>query len=72
MLEGKSVAGMGRGRQTGRSVRRGRRSRLDPRTPALQHKISLGFQSPIPKAGNKKRGQLAQLTHVVCELSLIE
>ena len=68
---GSSAVETDRGRQIGRSGRRGRRSRLVPRTPALQDEISLGLQSPIPKRG-KETGQLAQLTHVVRELSLIE
>ena len=68
---GSSAAGTGRGRQSDRSGRRGRRSRLVLRTPALYKEISLGLQSPILKRG-KETGQLAQLTHVVRELRLVE
>jgi hypothetical protein len=68
---GSSAAGTGRGRQNARLGRRGRRSRLVPRTPALQHKISLGLQGPILKR-DKETGQLAQLCHVVRERSLVE
>jgi hypothetical protein len=35
----------------------------------LYNEISLGLQGPIPKEG-KEMGQLAELTHVVCELRL--
>jgi hypothetical protein len=35
----------------------------------LCNEISLGLQGPIPKRG-KEMGQLAELTHMVCELSL--
>jgi hypothetical protein len=61
--------GKGRGQRSGRSGRRGRMCLLVPRTPALYTKISLGLQSSIPKR-RKETGQLAELTHVVCELSL--
>jgi hypothetical protein len=61
--------GRGRGQPSGRLGRRGRRSRLVPRTPALRHRISLGLHCPIPKE-RKKTGQLAELTHVVRELRL--
>ena len=66
-----SAVGRGRGPQNGRSGRRGRRSRLVPRTPALQGIIRLELQSPIPK-WEKETGQLAQLSHVVRERSLVE
>lgn len=50
---GSFAVGRARGPQIDRSGRRGRRSLLVPHTPALQHKISLGLQSPIPKERRK-------------------
>jgi hypothetical protein len=46
---GSFVVEMGRVRQSDRWDRRGRRSLLVLRTPALYKDISLGLQSPIPK-----------------------